>query len=242
KDQGGKALAIHLEKQEKDRGVMPFYTTLEPQQPIALPGKASHLGLWVHASSDWGRVVYLVRDAKGERWISVGAKEEWNNDDVHCWSAFCFDGWRYLRFQLPSSAPYDSFRERGTTWWGSYDGDGVVDLPLKLEKVIVERRPKVICGNELVAASPDDVLLGDLYAEYASAADKGEEVLRLSKLRMPSPAGMPELANPIADLAKTGVGAATKALKVTDPEHQYDGTRCHVHFEPVPGAKSYNVW
>jgi hypothetical protein len=38
------------------------------------------------------------------------------------------------------------------------------------------------------------------------------------------------------------VGAPTKALKVTDPEHQYDGTRCHVHFEPVTGAKGYHVW
>ena len=31
-------------------------------------------------------------------------------------------------------------------------------------------------------------------------------------------------------------------LKVTDPVHQYDGTRCHVHFDLVPGAKSYDVW
>lgn len=242
KEQGGRALAVHLDKQPKDRGVMPFYTTLEPKRPVAIPGKASHLGLWVHASSDWGRVVYFVRDAKGERWISVGTKEDWNCDDIHCWSAFCFDGWRYLRFQLPSNAPYDCYRERGSTWWGSYEGDGVVDLPLKLEKIIVERRPKVICGNELVPASPDDVLLGDLYAEYASAADKRDEVVRLSKLRMPLPPGVPELANPIADLAKTGVGAPTKVLKVTDPVHQYDGTRCHVHFEPITGATGYNVW
>ncbi len=238
----GKALAIHLEKQDKDRGVMPFYTTLEPKAPITIPGKASHLGLWVRASSDWGRVVYSLRDAKGEKWISVGTKEEWNNDDIHSWSAFCFDGWRYLRFELPASAPYDCYREYGTAWWGSYGGDGVVDLPLKLEKIMVERRPKVVYGGDLVEAKADDVLLGDLNAEYASAADKTEEAVRLSKLRMPSPKGAPELGNPIADLAKTGVGAPTKVLKVTDPMHQYDGTRCHVHFDLVPGAKSYDVW
>lgn len=69
-----------------------------------------------------------------------------------------------------------------------------------------------------------------------------ESVVRLSKLRMPLPKNMPELGNPIAEMAKTGVGAPTRALKVTDPEHQYDGTRCHVHFEPVAGAKSYDVW
>ncbi len=239
---GSKALAVHLEKQDKDRGVMPFYTTLEPKSPIVIPGKASHLGLWVHAASDWGRVVYSLRDAKGEKWLSVGTKEEWNNDDIHCWSAFCFDGWRYLRFELPSSAPYDSYREYGTTWWGSTGGDGVVDLPLKLEKIIVERRPKVIYGNDLVDAKPDDVLLGDLNAEYASASDRSAEAVRLSKLRMPAPENAPELGNPIADFAKTGVGVATKVLRVTDPERQYDGTRCHVHFDLVPGAKNYNVW
>jgi hypothetical protein len=236
------ALAIHLEKQDKDRGVMPFYTTLEPKQPVVIPGKASHLGVWVHAASDWGRIVYVVRDAKGEKWLSVGTKEEWNNDDIHCWSAFCFDGWRYLRFELPSNAPYDNFREYGSTWWGSYGGDNVVDLPLSLVKVIVERRPKVIYGNDLVPAKPDDVLLGDLYAEYTSKADRGEEVVRLSKLRMPPPAAAPEMANPIADLAKTGVGAPTKVLRVSDPPSQPDGTRCDVHFEPVAGAKSYDVW
>ncbi len=241
-DQGGKALAIHLEKQAKDRGVMPFYTTLEPDHPITIEGKASHLGLWVHAASDWGRVVYFLRDAKGEKWISVGAKEDWNDDDIHCWSAFCFDGWRYLRFELPSNAPYDCFREYGSTWWGSYEGDGVVDLPLKLEKIAVERRPKVICGNELVDAKPDDVLLGDLNAEYANASDKDDDAVKLSRLRMPATKDAPELGNPIADFAKAGVGAPTKVLKVADPQHQYDGTRCHVHFDLVPGAKSYNVW
>ncbi len=240
--QGSEALAIHLEKQGKDRGVMPFYTTLEPKDPITIEGKASHLGLWVHAASDWGRVVYVLRDAKGEKWISVGSKEEWNNDDIHAWSAFCFDGWRYLRFELPSSAPYDCYREYGTTWWGSYGGDGVVDLPLKLEKIIVERRPKVIYGNDLVEASSDDVLLGDLNAEYADAADKKDEVVRLSKLRMPVPTGAPELNNPIAEMTKTGVGAPAKVLKVTDPQNQSDGTRCHVHFDLVPVAKAYQVW
>jgi hypothetical protein len=240
--QGGKALAVHLEKQETDRGVMPFYTTIEPGSAVTIPGKASHLGLWVHAASDWGRVVYVLRDAKNEKWVSVGTKEEWNNDDVHCWSAFCFDGWRYLRFELPSSAPYDCYREYGTSWWGSYGGDGIVDLPLKLEKVLVERRPKAVYGNDLVETRTDDVLLGDLYAEYAKESDRGDEAVRLSRLRMPLPSNAPPLANPITDLVKTGVGPATTVLKVVDPLREYDGTRCHVHFTPVPDAKGYDIW
>ena len=40
----------------------------------------------------------------------------------------------------------------------------------------------------------------------------------------------------------TGVGPATQVLKVRDPAHQYDGTRGHVDFTPVAGARSYDVW
>ncbi len=244
KAQGSKALAVHLPKQEKDRGVMPFYTTLKPSKPVTLPGKGAELGLWVHAASDWGRVVYTVRDAKGEKWISVGTKEDWNCDDIHGWSNFCFDGWRYVTFQLPSSLPYDSYRERGTSWWGSYGGDGIVDLPLSLEKVTIERRPKAIVGNDLVPVKPDDVLLGDLYVEYETPLDQTKEVVRLSNLRMPvpPPADTSGIKNPIADMTASGVGAPTQVLGVKDPEHEYDGTRCHVNFTPVPDAKSYDVW
>jgi len=240
--QGGKALAVHLGKQDIDRKLMPYYTTFAPKAPVVIPGKASHLGLWVKAASDWGRVVYSLRDARGEKWISVGSKDDWNGDDMRCWSHFAFDGWRYLRFELPSNAPYDCFRELGASCWGCYEGDGVVNLPLKLEKIIVERREKVIYGNELVPAKADDVLLGDLYAEYASPADKTAEAVRLSKLRMPVPAGTPTIDNPIATLAQTGAGAPTQVQRVEDPAHEYDGTRCHVFFTPVDGAKGYDIW
>jgi hypothetical protein len=185
KEAGGKALAVHLEKQEKERKTMPFYTTLVPTKPIVIPGKASHLGLWVRAAGDWGRVVYCLHDAKGERWLSVGKKGEWNCDDVHSWSAFNFDGWRYLRFELPGNAPWDCYREAGTSFWGYYgEGDGVVDLPLTLEKIIVERRTHVIQVDELKPANPEDVLLGDFHAEYERPADNSVEAVRLSRLRM----------------------------------------------------------
>src|SRR5262249_33803650 len=179
-DGKGKALAVRLEKQPKERRTMPFYTTLVPPKPIVIPGKASHLGLWVKAASDWGRVVYCLKDAKGERWLSVGKKGEWNVDDVHNWSAFNYDGWRYLTFELPANSPYDLYREAGTSFWGNYRGDTVVDLPLTLEKVLVERRTHVIHATEQWAAAVDDVLLGTLYAEYEKPAAKTGEAVRRS--------------------------------------------------------------
>jgi hypothetical protein len=239
----GKALAVHLEKQDKERKTMPFYTTLIPAKPLVIPGKASHLGLWVRASSDWGRVVYCLRDARGERWVSVGQKGEWNVDDTHCWSQFCFDGKRYLRFELPGNASYDLYREMGTCYWGHYGpGDAVVDYPLTLEKIIVERRTHVIAGTELVPASPDDVLLGGLYAEYETAADKTPEAVRLAQLRMPLPASPPELVNPLKKLTETGTGEGPVITKITPPERDPDGRRCHVHFAALPAAVKYDIW
>jgi len=241
--QGGTAMAVHLGPQAKERKVMPYYTTLVPAKPIVIPGKASHIGLWVKGASDWGRVVYSLRDAEGERWISVGTKDDWNCDDIYSWSYFCFDGWRYLRFELPANSPYDQYREMGTTWWGHFgNGDGLVTLPLSLEKIIVERRTHAMYVNDPQPTRPDDVLLGDMYVEYEQPQDRIAEATRLAKLRMPVPAGLPELDNPIAALEKTGVGAPAAVTKITLPDQEADGTRCFVHFDTVPGAQSYDVW
>lgn len=242
-EQGGKALSVHLDPPAKERKVMPFYTTLLPEKPITIAGKPSHLGLWVRAASDWGRFVYCLRDANGERWLSVGKKGEWNVDDTHCWSAFNFDGWRYLRFELPGNQPWDCYRDAGSSFWGNYgEGDGIVDLPLSLEKIIIERRTHVIKVDDLIPANPADVLLADLFAEYEIEAHRTDEAVRLSRLRMPQPKDAPALDNPIQKLTETGIGTPTTITKVAPPEREYDGTRCHVFFEPVAGAKSYDIW
>ncbi len=144
---------------------------------------------------------------------------------------------------MPANAPYDLYREAGTSFWGYYgEGDAVVDLPLTLEKIIVERRTHVIHGTEQLPAPTNDVLLGGLYSEYETPADKADEAVRRSRLRMPLPTAAPALDNPIAKLTETGVGAAPEITKVTTPEREYDGRRCHVHFAAVPNAKSYEVW
>jgi hypothetical protein len=220
---------------------MPWYAVLKPARPIPIPGKAAALGLWVRAHSDWGRVVYALRDAKGERWLSIGTKDEWNCDDVHSWSSFCFDGWRYLRFELPAHAPYDSFREFGTTWWRHAGGDGIVDLPLALEKIIVERRTHILYVNDIQPADPADVLLGELVAEYASGFDATEGAVAQSRIRMPLPKQPAELPNPIARMATNPLPPVT--LKgVRDPDWGYDGTCCHVDFAEMAGAAEYQVW
>jgi hypothetical protein len=188
-------------------------------------------------------VIYFLRDAKGEQWISVGTRGAWNCDDLHSWTSFNFDGWRYLRMELPANSPYDAFREKGSTWWGAYSsGDGDVDLPLTLEKIAVERRTHVMYVNDPQPARPDDVLLGELRAEYATPQDATPEAVRLAALRMPVPEKVKGLANPIREMQAAGVSPAASITKITLPPQNADGTRCFVHFAPVPGARTYDVW
>jgi hypothetical protein len=241
--QGGRALRVQLQKPAKEQKMMPYYSALVPAQPVQIPGKASHIGLWVHGASDWGRVVYSLRDAKGERWISVGSFSDWNCDDPRALSYFNFDGWRYLRFEMPSHSPYDRYRELGTTWWGHFGkGDGEVDLPLTLEKVFVERRTHAMYVNDPQPTSSKDVLLGDLIAEYARPSDQTQEVIRLDRIRMPVPTNLPELGNPIAEIAAKGNGAPLVIERISEPLQDADGTRCFVHFPTVQTATTYDVW
>lgn len=239
---GGHALSIQLPPQKVDRGLMPYYTCLKTATPVPIDGKASHLLIWAKASSDWGRIVYVLRDAKGKLWYSVGFKGQWNADDMPGDSIFCFDGWRLLRYELPAHAPWDSFRELGLTCWGSEDEYSQVELPLTLEKIFIERRSSVMYGNgQEVIAEEQPVLLGDLYVEYANALDQTEEVVRLSKIRAPQ-MSIDALPNPIAALKKTGTLPAGRIVKVEDPDTWFDGTRGVFTFEMPEGAVSADIW
>jgi hypothetical protein len=187
-------------------------------------------------------VVYVLRDAKGEKWTSIGTQDQYNCDDVHSWSAFNFDGWRYLRFELPGHGGYDNFRKHGTTWWRSDAGDGLVDLPLRLERIIVEQRTHLLYVNDVRPAASRQVCLGKLYVEYAAPEDATDGAVRVSRLRMPLPKGAPELPNPIVELQRDGSGAPTAITRLEAPLERNDGTLVRVHFREVAGAKTYFVW
>ena len=237
------ALSIDLPSQPKARDVMPYFTTFVLDHPVEIPGKASHLSLWVKGASDWGRIVYVLRDAKDEQWISVGTIGEWNCDDMPCESYFNFDGWRLLRFEMPSHSPYDRFREAGTIWWGSMgNGDGIVDLPLKLEKVYVERRAKAMYVNSLEPTDPSPVLLGELIAEYASPDEMGVAAITRDGVVMPSPPEGFKRSNPIAELMMKGELKATRMVGVEHPSAEPNGRHGVFTFDEMADAVTYDIW
>ncbi|MBQ6470356.1 MAG: hypothetical protein IJJ33_00100 [Victivallales bacterium] len=237
-EKGSAGLKLTLLAQERSRGVMPYYTTLTPARPIAIPGKAKYLTMEVTAASDWGRVVYVLKDAKGETWTSVGTRKSYNCDDTPNASFFNFDGKRLVRFELPSHLDWDNFREMGTTWWGSCGGDGVVDLPLTIERIHVERRNQAMHVNELVSVPDPSVCLGALYAEYESPKDlhyqKGPQ--------KPMPPTAAVHFNPIAELERGATLPASEIIRVDEPNHYYDGTRGVFHFRTMANASAYDIW
>jgi hypothetical protein len=235
------AVAITLPGEPGDRPLATRYGALKPNKPVAIPGKASALGLWVKGNSSWGRVIYQVRDAKGEIWTATGTKDEWNCDDPHGWSSVNFDGWRYLRFPLPDTAVWDNARELETTWWGSRGGDGVVDLPLSLEKIIVEARNEVPVLGEMKLIPERSYKLSQLVAEYESEDNTKPAIIAKSKLRMPLPAWTGPVENTLAKLTAEGAGAGPELREFTEPTHFNDGRRMTIHFDEAPGLK-YNLY
>jgi hypothetical protein len=235
------AVAITLPVEPGDRPLATRYGALKLKKPIAIPGKASALGMWVRGNSSWGRVIYQLRDAKGELWTSSGTKDEWNCDDTHGWSSVNFEGWRYMRFPLPGNAPWDNARDLETTWWGARGGDGIVDLPLSVEKIIVEARNEVPWLGEMKLVPDRSYKLSHLVAEYEGEQLATPAVLAKSKLRMPLPVWTGPTENTLAKLNAEGVRAAPELREFTEPTHFNDGRRMTIHFDEAPDLK-YNLY
>lgn len=221
------------------------YGVFAPPQPIAIPGKARALGMWITGNSNWGRVVYEIVDAKGEIFQSIGSKDQWNCDDSHSWSYFNFDGRRYVEFPLPNHSPGDDYREQDTVWWNN-SAEGIVDLPVSLSKIIVEMPTHQIYVDQIVPVKSLTVEFDDLTAVYENAVNMTDEPVKVQRAAagmFSKPAGSTEgLPNPIADLLANGKGPATKIERFYAPEQFNDGTRIHTAIAPVAVAKEYQVW
>lgn len=162
---------------------MPFYAELRRTDRMALPGKPTEIGLWVHGNSGWGRIIFELEDASGQRWTSIGAAAkdgsqamyglgedgqavsepvaDWNTDDSFGFSRINFDGWRYVGFPLPGQYPGEGFHWPANSLWKS-TGDGVVHYPLTLHKVIVELPEKTLYLNRFESAKRPAIALRKL--------------------------------------------------------------------------------
>ncbi|MCG3150058.1 MAG: hypothetical protein PCFJNLEI_03525 [Verrucomicrobiae bacterium] len=232
---------VELTKPDQKKPMVGFYGVYTPPQPIAIPGKGCALGLWVNGRSAWNRFIYEITDAKGERWLSCGTKDAWNCDDIHSWSSVNHDGWRYLRFPLPGNAPGDNFREADTVWWGA-DAEGIVDLPVKITKIMIEMRPQMIYVDQMLPVIDLAIELDDLTVEYARPEDMTDTPVKvqMAAADVLLKGELAPLPNPHAVLQEQGVGTAPTIAKLSPTdEPQYEGNRLLIDITPVEGATSY---
>jgi hypothetical protein len=169
------------------------YSSLILKKPIELKGEPTQIGLLVKGNGGWGRVIFELEDAKGQRWISLGAEQagtpppwlgewlskeelaklnpktmnicDWNSDDAWGRSYINFDGWRLVKFPLPGQYPGDAYHWPMNSQW-RFSDDGVVHYPLKFKRLVVTMPENVLYGTHYPAPKRYDIQLKDLMALY----------------------------------------------------------------------------
>jgi hypothetical protein len=170
---------------------LPMYSVLAHAQGIEIPGEPTEIGLMVNGNGGWGRIIFELEDASGQRWTSIGAPmngepnrwmadwmseaelasmkhtsiSDWNTDDPWQRSRINFEGWRYLRFPLPGNYPGEGYHWPYSSQW-KQTGDGVVKYPLKFKKLIVELPEKVLHLTEYVPVARPEIYVKDLTVTY----------------------------------------------------------------------------
>jgi hypothetical protein len=156
-----------------------------------LPGEPTEIGLMVNGNGGWGRILFELEDAGGQRWTSIGAPmtgeatrwmadwmseselaamktmsvSDWNTNDPWQRSRINFEGWRYLRFPLPGNYPGEGYHWPYSSQW-KHTGDGVVKYPLKFKKLIVELPEKVLRFTEYSPVPRLEIYVKDLTVTY----------------------------------------------------------------------------
>ncbi|MFN0077009.1 MAG: hypothetical protein ACKVY0_11095 [Prosthecobacter sp.] len=130
----GPCIEVALQKSGELPAVVGEYTALRLKTPAPIPGKPHTISMWVKGDSSWGRIMWEIEDAKGERFSSSGGYDggDWGN-----YSALDFDGWCFMSFPLTDDSPIKHV-EPGSgqgQWKGTTDGR--LDHPLKLTGIYV---------------------------------------------------------------------------------------------------------
>lgn len=170
---------------------LPMYEILAHNTGIEISGIPTKIGLMVNGNGGWGRIIFELEDASGQRWISIGAEQkgqptrwmadwfkpeefaqlktsnlcDWNTDDAWQRSYINFEGWRYLEFPLPGNYPGEGYHWPYSSQW-RYSGDGVVKYPLKFKKLIITIPEKILYLTEYKAVPRQEIYLKDLMVTY----------------------------------------------------------------------------
>lgn len=186
---GEKVLKVTPRPIKHGKDTMPMYAALAHKKGMTLASTPTEIGLWINGNSGWGRPIFELTDASGQRWISLGAQQDgvprkwledlvpadqlakwskpgindWNTGDVFGTSRINFDGWRYLAFPAPGNYPGEKFPWPANSQW-RWDKDGVVHYPLTFKRLILELPEKVLHMKTFAPPSRPEIYLKDLTA------------------------------------------------------------------------------
>jgi hypothetical protein len=172
---------------------LPMYSVFAHKTGVEIPGTPTEIGLMVNGNGGWGRIIFELEDAGGQRWTSIGApmsgeatrwmadwmseKElaamkdmkvgDWNTNDPWQRSRINFEGWRYLRFPLPGNYPGEGYHWPYSSQW-KHTGDGVMKYPLTFKKLIVEIPEKALYLTKFAPVPRADIYVKDLMVTYES--------------------------------------------------------------------------
>ena len=170
---------------------LPMYSVLKHEKGVKIPDEPTEIGLMVNGNGGWGRIIFELEDANGQRWISIGAEQsgepnpwmadwmspeefkklkssnrnDWNTDDALGRSFINFEGWRYIKFPLPGNYPGERYHWPFSSQW-RYSGDGIVKYPLKFKKLIVIIPENILYLTEYRPVERQEIYFKDLMVTY----------------------------------------------------------------------------
>ena len=117
-------------------------------EPLPITQESDAIGVCARGDRSWGRVVFVLEDANGDRWVSA-----WSQTPVDV------DGRVYLETALPKAPTETHSGYQGYRPWWRDKGDVIPEYPLRLTGLLFEIRTHAIHGPDLVPLSAEGFTL-----------------------------------------------------------------------------------
>jgi len=168
----GDCLRLELIPKGKLPDLVDECLSLQVATPLSVPGKPHTIGVWVKGNSCWGRVIFEIMDAEGERFRGGQYKYEPRGT-----SYINFDGWCFVALPLSDKSPVRDrfYYSPGTLWTGS-GGNGEIDYPIRVTGLAVTLKRKALDLADMASVEPS-ILLKDL-SLYGAPGDMAPGVAR----------------------------------------------------------------
>jgi hypothetical protein len=149
----GRCLELELLPQGDLPEIVSEYAVVRLLTPLAVPGEPASLGMLVRGNSGWGRVMWEVEDARGNRFLSTS---NYDGDvfDQPGTVSLNFDGWNFLRFPLTEKSSCDRILvDALATQWVLNDNQGLgsakLVYPVKITGFAVDVPRQILALTEM---------------------------------------------------------------------------------------------